>query len=336
MKGELSVFLIHNVKPKVLFQFLALLLSSKAIANSPVTPTDTSPVGTIPKVAPLSTDLSKKVEPVILSLNSQKPKQSTTDYSDFGGANTQEDSHDMWLALREQYFSDRPIIETDAGRILLQAPSRAENDALVPVLINLETMEKDFNDPFTKVYLVVDVNPLPMGGVFKLAKNRPMEQLKTSVRVNGYTYVRAIAETASGKLYMAKQWVKSTGAGCSAPPGVDQDMHKSRLGKMRFKQMANQDNKKNSRVLRLMISHPNNTGMQKDQLTTLFIPEHYVKHVNVTFNKDLVLEADINFTLSENPNFTFSFDPEESGILKANMTDNQDNFFSLETEIKGR
>jgi len=263
-----------------------------------------------------------------------KPKQSPVDFSNFGGANTQEDSHDMWLALREQYFSNRTIIEKNDNRLSLTTPSRAENDALVPVLIDLKKSDATSNDPFKKVYLVVDVNPAPMGGIFKLANNRTMEQIKTSVRVNGYTYIRAIGETASGKLYMSKQWVKSTGAGCSAPPGLDQDMHKKRLGKMRFKQLDNKLNQR-SRSLRLIISHPNNTGMQKDQLTTMFIPEHYVTNVKVSFNKDLVLEADTNFTLSENPNFTFTFDPKESGVLRADLKDNLDNTFSLETRIKG-
>lgn len=89
------------------------------------------------------------------------------------------------------------------------------------------------------------------------------------------------------------------------------------------------------RSLRLIVSHPNNTGMQRGQLSTMLIPEHYVTNVKVTFNKELVLAADISFTLSENPNFTSTFDPEESGILRANFTDNLDNFFSLETYING-
>lgn len=267
-----------------------------------------------------------------LNNKADEPKKSVVDFSQFGGANTQEDSHEMWLPLREQYFGEREIIETPNARITLKAPSRAENDALVPVVIDLEDNASDSSDPFKKIYLVVDVNPLPMGGVFTLAQNRMMEQLKTSVRVNGYTFVRAIGETVSGKLYMAKQWVKSTGAGCSAPPGLDQEMHKKRLGKMRFKKIAKQANER-TESLRLVISHPNNTGMQKDQLTTLFIPEHYVKHVKVSFNKEPLLEAETNFTLSENPHFTFSFDAEEAGILRADMTDNLNNAFTIETEI---
>ena len=303
------MFTIQSIKPTASCLLLLLAFSSTSVIADSIPTTKVS----------LQT-----------SKEAFEPKQTPADFSDFGGANTQEDSHEMWLALREQYFSDRPIIEEGNNRIHLKAPARAENDALVPVLIDLD--KSDSNDPFKNVYLVVDVNPAPMGGIFKLATNRPMEQLKTSVRVNGYTYIRGIAETASGKLYMSKQWVKSTGAGCSAPPGLDQDAHKKRLGKMRFKQLEKKGGK---RSLRLIVSHPNNTGMQRDQLTTMFIPEHYVKNVKVSFNKELVLEAETNFTMSENPNFTFTFDPEESGTLRADLLDNLDNSFSLETDIQG-
>lgn len=263
-----------------------------------------------------------------------KAKQSPVDFSNFGGANTQEDSQDMWQALRQQYFLHRAIIESGENRIRIQAPGRAENDAMVPVLIELVENYNNSADPFQKVYLIVDVNPAPLAGLFTLSNNRVMEQLKTSVRVNGYTFIRAVGETASGKLYMAKQWVKSTGAGCSAPPGLDQEMHKKRMGKIRFNQVEDNINRR-SRSLRLVVSHPNNTGMQRDQLSTMLIPENYITNVKVTFNQELVLEADTSFTLSENPNFTFTFDPEESGILRADFSDNLDNFFSLETYIKG-
>ena len=312
---------IHDLVRVILWSIL--LTGNSAIADS---------IADSPAISPAK--FTKPAYPIALVEAAVKAKQSPVDFSNFGGANTQEDSHDMWLALRQQYFLDRPISESETNRILIQAPGRAENDAMVPVLIDLVENYNNSADPFQKVYLIVDVNPAPLAGLFTLSNNRVMEQLKTSVRVNGYTFIRAVAETASGKLYMAKQWVKSTGAGCSAPPGLDQEMHKKRMGKVRFNQIEHNIARR-SRSLRLVVSHPNNTGMQKDQLSTLFIPEHYVTNVKVTFNQELVLEADTSFTLSENPNFTFTFDPEESGILRADFSDNLDNFFTLETHING-
>jgi len=48
-----------------------------------------------------------------------------------------------------------------------------------------------------------------------------------------------------------------------------------------------------------------------------------------------LLEAETTFTLSENPNFSFSFDPHESGVLRAEMTDSQHNTSRVETVIQG-
>ncbi|HPE59775.1 MAG TPA: quinoprotein dehydrogenase-associated SoxYZ-like carrier [Thiolinea sp.] len=261
---------------------------------------------------------------------SPAPGQSPADFSAWGGANTETDSEEMWQPLREKLFGDRPITEAADSRITLEAPARAENDALVPVSIHLQPVN---TDPVRRVWLIVDANPAPVGGVFSLTEKRPMEQLTTQVRVNGYTYIRVLAETREGRLYMTKQWVKNTGAGCSAPPGMDQDQHKKRLGKMRLRMTSGDD--LSSRRLQLIISHPNNTGMQKDQLTTLLIPEHYVTGVKVTFNDELLLEAETTFTLSENPNFSFSFDPHESGVLRAEMTDSRNNTSRVETVIQG-
>ena len=270
----------------------------------------------------------------LLAETAATQNQSPVNYSAWGGANTEADSEEIWQPLREKLFGIRPIIEGKDSVVTLEAPARAENDAMVPVNIRLKANRESASDPVHKVWLVVDVNPAPVGGEFTLTEQRPMEQLNTLVRVNGYTYIRALAETRSGKLYMDKQWVKNTGAGCSAPPGIDQAEHEKRLGKMRFR-MSEEDTLSPSRTLQLLISHPNNTGMQKDQLTTLLIPELYVKQVRVTFNDDLVLEAETSFTLSENPNFTFSFDPGEKGVLKAEMTDSRNNTSHVETVIQG-
>ena len=293
------------------------------------------------------------LQPVHAEVVAAKLQQSPASFAQFGGAYTQEDSHEMWLPLRAKYFADRPIIEGIGSRVTLTTPERAENDAAVPVSIQLQTDPSTTvqpvsqgnsapasgvgmadKDPFKKVYLIVDVNPAPVGGIFTLADKRAMTEITTHVRVNGYTYIRVVAETAAGKLYMDKRWVKSTGAGCSAPPNIDQEEHKKRLGKMRFT-LPDNTAVLEPRVLRLMISHPNNTGMQRDQLSTLFIPEHYVKQIKVSFNQQPLLEAETSFTLSENPGFGFNFAPDESGILRADMTDSENKTFSTETSIHG-
>lgn len=251
----------------------------------------------------------------------QESNQSTKAYSQWSGSNTQEDSERRWRAMKSSQFGERTIFEQQ-DIIKIKAPSRAENDAVVPVSVELST-PPGF-EAITKVYLIVDVNPMPMAGVFSINSERPLEKIDTRVRVNGYTYIRAIAETSEGVLYLDKQWVKSRGAGCSAPPDIDQVAHQKRLGKMRFRL---DDLADESRQVQLMISHPNNTGMQKDQLSLLYIPQHYINEVEIWLGEEQLLHADTTFSISENPSFRFRMRDDETAELKAIAKDTKGNVF---------
>ena len=257
----------------------------------------------------------------------------TDQYADFGGAKTPEEMEQVWQLISNQYFPERTIVEGDEQQIIsLEVPSRAENDALVPLTITT-TAPDDPLVTIDKVYLSIDVNPAPMAGIFTLSASRPLEQISTRVRVNGYTFVRAIAELSDGSLFMDKKWVKSRGAGCSAPPGMNQKEHQARLGNMRFRLSDTDLPSSPVKNVQLMISHPNNTGMQRDQLSTLFIPAHYIKDVLVTFNDELIMQAQTNFSISENPSFRFTFERDETGELKAVARDTKDNEFVMTETI---
>jgi sulfur-oxidizing protein SoxY len=165
-----------------------------------------------------------------------------------------------------------------------------------------------------------------------MTRQRPLENIATRVRVNGYSYVRAIAETTDGDLYMAKELVKSRGVACAAPPITSPEEAAQNLGNMRFR-LLRPKQPDESGAVQLMISHPNATGLQKDQVSLLYIPEHYVKEIEVTFNDELLMHAETTYSISENPSFRFSFDPQEQGILKARMLDTKGNVFFLSSEI---
>ena len=61
-----------------------------------------------------------------------------------------------------------------------------------------------------------------------------MTSISTRVRVNTYSYVRAIAELSDGQLYGVKAYVKASG-GCSAPVSTNADAAKAALGQMKFR-----------------------------------------------------------------------------------------------------
>jgi sulfur-oxidizing protein SoxY len=73
-----------------------------------------------------------------------------------------------------------------------------------------------------------------------------------------------------------------------------------------------------------MISHPNHSGLAMDQMTRLFEPAYFVRTINVTYAGKPVLSAEVDFSISENPNFRFYFVPREEGNLKAEVVDTKD------------
>ena len=183
-----------------------------------------------------------------------------------------------------------------------------------------------------KIYLIIDQNPSPIAAVFHLTPDSGRADIDTRVRIEQYTYVRAIAETSDGKLYMATRYVKASG-GCSAPAGKDQEAALARLGKMKFR-VDNKVALDHPNLAQLMISHPNNSGLQMDQLTRLYIPARYVKKVDVTYNGKSILSADVDFSISENPNFRFYFTPRTSGDLKAEVIDSNDLKFNSSIHVE--
>jgi sulfur-oxidizing protein SoxY len=74
-----------------------------------------------------------------------------------------------------------------------------------------------------------------------------------------------------------------------------------------------------SRV-QLMIRHPNNSGLQMDQLTRLYIPAMFVDHITVKQGNDLVFEMEGGISISEDPTFRFNY-PDNGGSLAVEAHD---------------
>ncbi len=219
--------------------------------------------------------------------------------------------------LKNQYFSGKLIEESDTV-IELDAPLRAEDPALVPLKINTKIKQTD-DSYIKKILVLVDKNPFPFVGEFEFSPKSGKADLAMRIRVNTYSYVRVIAEMNDGKLYMNKKYVKASG-GCSAPVGADLDAAMQRLGKMKFR-LDEGVKAKEPTLVQLLISHPNLSGMQMDQVTRFIKKSHFVKEMKVSFNDDLIMAAKTDIAISSDPNFRFYFVPESSGTLKAEITD---------------
>jgi sulfur-oxidizing protein SoxY len=231
------------------------------------------------------------------------------------------DGSPVWLKVRASLFQQRPITKVGDDTLVLEAPTRAEDAAVVPIAIKSRLPQTAANH-IDKLYLVIDNNPSPISAIFNFTPQSGRADIETRVRVDDYTFVRAIAETNDGRLLMATRFVKASG-GCSAPPGKDPAAALASLGKMKFR--VDGDVSPRQPVLaQLMISHPNDSGMVMDQLTRQYTPPHFVRTVTITYGGKTVMTADLDFSISENPNLRFYFLPDKlGGELAADVTDSE-------------
>jgi sulfur-oxidizing protein SoxY len=208
---------------------------------------------------------------------------------------------DPWPDLRVEFFKDRPVVED--GTIVLEAPVRAEDAALVPITVRFAPIG---GVKPRAVTMIVDQNPAPLVATFTLGEGFGDAMLSTRVRINAYSNVRAIVETSDGVLHMATKFVKASG-GCSAPALKDQDAAMAELGKMQFR--AFEPTSPDSRDALIMVRHPNHSGMQMDQLTGYYIPARVIDSLEVRRGETLVFRMEGGISLSENPNIRFTLAP---------------------------
>jgi len=236
------------------------------------------------------------------------------------GANQSEIS--TWdTFLKPKYFPDAELIE-DGNVIELKTPYRAEDASVTPVSITAAFPQSE-SRYIEKIYMFVDENPQPLVGLFHLTPEMGRADLAMRVRVDKYTNVRAIAVLNNGEHYMQTNFVKAQG-GCSAPLAADFAAAMETLGAMKFRTMG-EANDDNTIVGQFMLSHPNVTGMQKDQKTQLIRPAHYVETVKIYYNDKHVMTAETGFSISADPSFRFFFRPEGGGELRAEVSDSKGN-----------
>ena len=168
--------------------------------------------------------------------------------------------------------------------------------------------------------LVIDGNPSPLAAVFEPGAKAAVTMIETRVRVDQQTNVHAVVEMADGKLFYSVAYVKAAG-GCSAPAPKD-EAGAARLGDMRLRALPNPQNAEATRrEVLLMIRHPNNSGMQMDQITHYYIPARYVNLTKIFQGNDPVLTVTGGISLSQDPNFRFDYLSNGAGTMRVEATD---------------
>jgi sulfur-oxidizing protein SoxY len=236
----------------------------------------------------------------------------------------------VWDNIRASLFQDRRI-EVDSGTIIrLDAPNRAEDAAVVPISIRTGIPENS-NLHIVKTWLIIDQNPSPIAATFTFLSGNNPADIETRVRVNEYTLIHAVAELNDGSLHMASKFVKASG-GCSAPAGKDATEINKSLGKIKL-YVEKPTIIGKPMLAQLMISHPNDSGLAFDQLSRNYAPSHYIREISISYNDIPILTADVDISISENPNFRFYFTPTSSGNLTAEVVDSQNLHFNAVTKL---
>jgi sulfur-oxidizing protein SoxY len=225
-----------------------------------------------------------------------------------------------WERLVKHLFPGRKLVQ---GHSVVQvaAPLRAAYGASVPVKITSKLTQLP-QLHVRKLYLVVDKNPSPLAAVLDLTTEVGQADFETRLRVDEYSHVRVVSELSNGELHTDSRYVKTSG-GCSAPPNRDA-LHligKTVLkvnGEWRAGQPVQAD---------VTVVHPNDTGFELNQVTVMYIPPHFVRSIRVSYAQHKVFDAELDFSVSENPTLRFHFVPRGHGELRAEVTDSKDGRF---------
>ena len=218
--------------------------------------------------------------------------------------------------------------------LTIEAPKRAHDAAVVPISIKA----KEGVD-IRKITVVIDENPAPLVGGFEFGPAAASVSFSTRVRVNSYSYIRAVAETTDGKLHMVKTFVKASG-GCSAPASKDADKAMAQLGRMKLRLLGDETagvtaNQSGMREGQIMIRHPNYSGFQMNQITMLYIPPHFVDSIEIRHDDRLVMRVEGGISLSEDPNIRFYYKGSGTGRINVTATDTEEGTFERSWPVTG-
>jgi sulfur-oxidizing protein SoxY len=231
---------------------------------------------------------------------------------------------ERWERVRSTLFAGRTIDDDGDVVAKLEVPSRAIDAALMPLAIRVP-FEQSPQRHVQTLWLVIDNNPSPLSSVFTFGPASGRADIATRVRVDEYSHVRVISQTNDGRLHASARFVKASG-GCSAPPGKDAAAAAASLGQVHLSLI--EPARANQLVqAQVAVSHPNDSGFVLDQVSRQQVPPHFVRRVEVSYGDQSVFAADVDFSISENPNFRFVFRPRQDGELIARVSDSKERSF---------
>lgn len=225
---------------------------------------------------------------------------------------------DIWPYLKEKEFKDRPITE-DQSFLKIDGPKRASSGAQVPVTVSLSSSDLKID----KIYMYIDANPGQHASTYLLTDQSQEINISTRIRMETDSFVRVIAETDKGELFMHAIAIRASG-GCSGY----MDVHDPELTKDLGKILLKADNE----FITTRIKHPNFTGLQKDLDSGGYIPEWIVNTIEFNENGEKLLAVENQISISQDPFLKFSIPNKNlSGPIEIIAQDTKGNQFQSQT-----
>lgn len=229
---------------------------------------------------------------------------------------------DPWPAIHKDVFDNRTIVE-DAAAVQIFAPNQADDAAVVPITIKFPGSVAPSVKSLT---LIIDRNPAPVAATFAFGDGYRRgpdigeRMIALRVRVDAFSRVRAILENSDGTLHMASKFVVGSG-GCSAPTSKDPQEALTNLGKTNLIVRKDESGSESWREARVMIKHPNFTGMQMNSKTGDYTPARFVNFIEVKQGNTVLWTMQGGISISEDPNIRFTFAAGSPEDLKFTASD---------------
>jgi sulfur-oxidizing protein SoxY len=104
---------------------------------------------------------------------------------------------------------------------------------------------------------------------------------------------------------------------------------------MRYRQFAKAGEGPTSgaREAQIMIGHPNNSGLQMDQVTQLYIPAFFVNELRLWQDDSPVLTMEGGISISEDPNIRFTYVSNGAKRFRAEARDTEGHVFQHEWNV---
>ena len=89
-----------------------------------------------------------------------------------------------------------------------------------------------------------------------------------------------------------------------------------------------------TREAQIMVGHPNNSGLQMDQLTQLYVPAYFINELRLWQDDSLILSMEGGISISEDPNIRFTYVSNGAKQLRAEAKDTEGRVFQREWKVE--